>query len=371
MKIAVAVSGGIDSLYALFSLHEEGHDVLALHGQFLPHKPQVDPLPGLLENCKQLDIPLYIYDARKIFQEQVIRPFARQYANGKTPNPCAHCNAHIKFGLLRNKALSLGYDAFATGHYARLIHHQIYGQVLAPAFAHNKDQSYFLALTPRHALENVFFPLSNHSKETAREVLSKHGLTVPVPQESQEICFIPQDDYRSFLQTTLAESFLSETSSTNILSGKGPILLSGSQKVLGQHQGLWRYTEGQRRGHGISWQEALYVVGKDISTNTLYLGTKDYLYSATCHVEKLNIHVDLKLWPKHVFVRTRYRQQAQAATLTYIEETTNGTVAGLNVHFQDLQSLTAPGQVAAIFDTEGHLLGGGLIHNPKQHHVTI
>ena len=289
-QLAVAVSGGVDSLCALLRLREQGHDVLALHGLFLPDaassglRPAPEgprlltaaealatPLPpasrqaveGLQTACGQLGIPLHVADMRAVFDREVVTPFVRAYARGRTPNPCALCNRAIKFGALLDAALSLGADRIATGHYARLLDGPA-GPVLAAADDLAKDQSYFLSLVPRERLRRAVFPLARQDQAASIAQVKDAGLAVPVPQESQEICFIPagEDAYRAFLERRRQAEGLS-------LPGSGPVLLEEADsdgrpvlRPLARHEGLWRYTEGQRRGLGIAHSEPLYVLRK-------------------------------------------------------------------------------------------------------------
>lgn len=347
--IAVAVSGGVDSLYAVYErVREHGPEqVLALHARLLSVPPERDPVPGLHANCEKLGVPLLVVEAKKAFADAVIAPFAVSYAAGHTPNPCSLCNARIKFGLLLETALAEGADRFATGHYARLENHEVYGICLAAAADSAKDQSYFLALVPRDRLDRLCFPLADRCKADVRAELAEAGLQIPLPVESQEICFVPGDDYRAFLHGRGVE-----------LSGAGPVVLLGTSdtKVLGTHQGLWRYTEGQRRGLGIAYSEPLYVVGKDLATNTLLVGPVGELETATCTVENVNLLVPLALWPKDLLVRTRYRQRAVPATVQVQEQN-----ATLYITFHTPQGRAAPGQLGVVYDTEGHVLAGGII----------
>ena len=211
MRIAVAVSGGVDSLCALLLLRRAGHDVLALHGFFLPEQSHprpggaCDPLPGLEAACRALDIPLHTVDLRAVFQREVMIPFARSYAEGRTPNPCARCNRAVKFGALLDAALALGADKLATGHYARLLPgrngEKDAPPVLAAAHDRAKDQSYFLSLVPAARLRHSFFPLADQDKARSVALVAAAGLAVPLPRESQDICFVPENDaaYRPFL----------------------------------------------------------------------------------------------------------------------------------------------------------------------------
>ena len=350
--LAVAVSGGVDSLYALASLKKgaaTGREVLALHGLFLPpalSRGKPDPLPALHHACDQLGIPLHVVDLRAAFEQHVMAPFVAAYAAGRTPNPCALCNARIKFGLLLDAALKLGAQCLATGHYAQMHAHPHYGQVLTQGQDSAKDQSYFLSLVPRERLARAFFPLARVTKAQAVAAVAAWGLTVPLPGESQEICFVPEDQYRPFVQAQAHDRGLA-------LSGPGPMLL-GTQ-VLGQHQGLWQYTEGQRKGLGIAHAEPLYVLAKDHAHNALVLGIKEDLAVREYAVQEINALVPRELWPPTVLARVRYRQKAALAEVEWQD------TACLRLRFHQPQSPTAPGQVAALYDADGVVLAGGII----------
>ena len=296
MTIAVAVSGGADSLYAMASLQREyPGQVIAFHALQKETLPEDDPVPGLEASCRALGVPLHILDLQEAFFRQIVRPFAESYAHGETPNPCVRCNALVKFGLWMDEARKLGADRLATGHYVSLAEHPRYGMALHQGADEAKDQSYFLALTPISRLKNAVFPLARVRKGEVRAALAEWGLSVPLPRESQEICFVPDDDYRAFLKGI----------GVRLPAGGPMVLLDGH--VVGRHGGLWQYTEGQRRGLGVSWTEPLYVIGKDRSRNALLLGTADELPVNACAAGELNFLVPPELWPHELRVRTRYR----------------------------------------------------------------
>ncbi len=374
--IAVAVSGGVDSLYALVSLHEQGHkqghEVIAIHGRFLPVQQSIlDPVCGLDALCQSLRIPLHVLDMRQDFDHHVIQPFVTSYALGTTPNPCALCNTRIKFGLLLDKAQNLGADFLATGHYATLnttAQHisdsavlssissssiSLQNSILAKGKDKQKDQSYFLALVPPERLRKALFPLAQTHKHDNRAFLAQRGIVPPLERESQEICFVPADAYRPFLQQQAMQRNIA-------LSGTGPILLHTEQDTifLGTHRGLWQYTEGQRRGLGIGWKEPLYVCGKDIANNSLLLGTKKSLTLRGCVVRKLNTFIAQDAWPTKTLVRLRYRQEEASAHIVQAHDA-QGTFWHITLHKE--QNLTAPGQIAAVYANDGTVLGGGII----------
>ncbi len=346
--IAVAVSGGIDSLFALYSLYEQGHKVIAVHALFLPHCTKAPD--DLQDHCKRLQIPLHVLDLRKEFDAKVIEPFIQSYANSKTPNPCAICNATMKFGLLMDSSLQLGADFYATGHYATKCEAE-HKSPLSKGIDNTKDQSYFLALTPKHCFEKVIFPLANTKKIDNFNYLQQHGFDVSNKGESQEICFIPNDAYRPFVEQESAQRSIK-------LPAQGPFYIydGNVKRQIGVHQGLWQYTEGQRRGLGVAWKEPLYVCSKDSQSNSITLGPASKLALKGCTVDKINLLVDKEYWPQQVFVRVRYRQVEASATITWQGQS-------LMIEFNDVQSPTACGQVAVIYDKDGSILAGGIITN--------
>ena len=359
MTIAVAVSGGTDSLYALASLCRQtanpSQDVFALHARFRTSTPENDPVPELEARCRELGVDLHVLDLRNAFASLIVQPFVEAYVAGRTPNPCVRCNALVKFGLLLDEARKLGADRIATGHYVRLEEHPRYGLALRQGEDETKDQSYFLALTPVKRLRQALFPLGKIRKDAVRGFLQDWGLAVPLPGESQEICFVPGDDYRTFLK----ESGIR-------LPAGGPMVLQDGL-VVGRHGGLWQYTEGQRRGLGVSWKEPLYVIGKDRSRNALLLGTAAELPVNSCAADELNFLVPPALWPNDLWVRVRYRQRAIPADVHLVGGGPDGTdsTARMLVRFHSPQLPYAPGQLVAVFDEQGYVLAGGIIRKDR------
>lgn len=364
--VAVAVSGGVDSLCALVMLQEAGFRVLALHGLFLPEGPTTAP-DGLAEACAALGVPLHVADLRQIFQHEVLTPFAAAYAQGRTPNPCAYCNRAIKFGALLDAALALGADKLATGHYARLVpspdasanENPAGYPLLAAATDAAKDQSYFLSLVPRRRLSRALFPLHGHAKEQTRAIVAAAGLAVPLPSESQDICFAPPaaqpgisaaEAYRPFLERHWQGAGI-------IPPGPGPVLLldaAGNKREISRHKGLWRYTEGQRKGLGIAHTEPLFVLTKNSATNTLVVGPRSLLGITACLTGPANIALPPQLWPGRLLVRLRHRQRPCPASVGVDGER-------LRIMLDEPQFPTAPGQVAAVYDEEGHVLAAGIV----------
>ncbi len=341
--IAVALSGGTDSLFTLVLLQEAGYDVVGLHGFFKEPDPTREAtVDAIGQLCARMDVPFHVADLRQGFEEKVVEPFVQGWLSGLTPNPCALCNPRVKFGLLLEAAENAGAGLIATGHYARLVDHPTFGQAVMRGVDHTREQSYFLSLVPKERLARARLPLGEWRKENVKAELVRRGLTPPLPSESREICFVPDDDYRVFLEARSVE-----------LPGPGPIL-NAEGTVLGRHRGLWRYTQGQRRGLNIAYSEPLYVLGKDVERNALMVGTKKEFQSQTCLVKQVNLLVDVELWPETVLAQIRYRQQATPARVTWED-------GQLRLAFDEPQPPLPPGQIAALYSEDGTVLAAGVI----------
>lgn len=358
----------MDSLLTLALLTEAGGPVLALHAHFLPPGDTARELAQTLDRlCRGLGVAFHAVDLSEPFRQRVTEPFVAAYASGLTPNPCAACNRDMKFGLLFEEAERLGATGLATGHYARISAGADAGPGSSPGAERGaepddadgphagrglyrgldpaKDQSYFLSLVPREALGRAVFPLGAWRKADVPAALAARGLAPPLPGESQEVCFVPGDDYRAFLQAQ------------NIpLSGPGPAVLENG-RTIGSHLGLWRYTIGQRRGLNLPWSEPLYVLDKREAENTLVVGPKERLATFECRAAGLNLLLEPSLWPQTVLAQTCYRQRALPATAR-VED------GRLSLRFHTAIPKPTPGQVAAVYDASGRVLAGGIIRSP-------
>jgi tRNA-specific 2-thiouridylase len=383
MKTAVAVSGGIDSLYALITLKEQGHEVFALHARFID--TEYDVIPALKNTCHSLNIPLHVADLRKEFNASVIFPFFDFYQNAQTPNPCALCNKSMKFGKLLEYAKKLGAEKLATGHYVRLVPFEnsltnTFGMSIQCAKDDKKDQSYFLALTPLKNLQSALFPLAEKTKEEIIQELANKNIPVPCPKESQEVCFVPHDDYRSFL-ISYGKEFQFDA------HNHGDIFYFDSNtkntKKIAEHKGLWAYTEGQRKGLGIAWSEPLYVIKRDKKTNSLFVSTKDAVNTKFALADRLNFFVPPSLWTGQLYARTRFREKQSpcnvylknnkeklevlidnpdtAMKLQTITPLLSDEHTQLFIEFTEEKQIYASGQILAIYDEKGFLLAGGIL----------
>lgn len=342
MSIAVAVSGGADSLLSLLLLKGQDWPVVAIHAHFLPLDDRQKKLTRSMEAiCHAQSIPFVAVDLSELFRLHVIQPFIESYLRGETPNPCAQCNRTMKFGLLRQEASRLGCDLLATGHYA-ILRQSGTATGLYRGQDPIKDQSYFLSLVPQEALQSAVFPLGQWHKSETLDFLKTQEIIPPVRAESQEICFIPNDDYRRFLADQ-GES----------LSGPGPIV-DTDKRLLGRHQGLWAYTIGQRRGLGIAHPEPLYVLHKEYTSNTLVVGHQNQLFVNSCRTKDVNLLVPPSSWPNDLMVQTVYRQSPRPAQVQLSGDE-------MIIHFLHPEKQPCPGQIAAVYSTEGQVLAGGLI----------
>ncbi len=337
-KVAVALSGGVDSSAAALLLKEAAYEVLGIHMR-LWESPTFDYQAQRAENiCHILDIPYHQVDLQKEFESCVVDYFCQEYQKGRTPNPCVACNRDIKFGLLLNKALSLGADYLATGHYARVEHFRD-GHRLLKATDISRDQSYFLYTLTQEKLGRVLFPLGEHSRDEVKQMAKQSGLPTAT-KSSQDICFISQKNYGAFL---------SQRFSTLV----GDIVDTRGRK-LGQHQGIAFYTIGQRHGLGLASGKPLYVIRIEPESNTIVLGHENELYSQKLTAHELNwISGKLPREPITTQAKIRYKSKEAEATLFPRGDS-------MDVHFAQPQKAVTPGQ-AIVFYNVDEVLGGGII----------
>ena len=341
-KVAVALSGGVDSSAAALLLKEDAYEVIGIHMR-LRESPHFAYQAHRAENiCRILGIPYHQVDLQKEFEAFVVDYFCQEYQRGRTPNPCVACNRHIKFGLLLDKALSLGADYLATGHYAR-VEHSRDGHRLLKAADTMRDQSYFLYTLTQEKLGLVMFPLGEHSRDEVKR-MAKQAKLPTATKSSQDICFISRKNYGVFL-------------SQRFPTLPGDIVDTGGRK-LGQHRGIAFCTIGQRHGLGLASGQPLYVVRIEPEHNRIVLGQEKELYSRKLTAQKLNwISGKSPREPITARARIRYKSEEAEAVLSFRNDS-------VDVHFAQPQKAVTPGQ-AIVFYKDGELLGGGTISNVK------
>ncbi len=338
-KIAIGLSGGVDSSTAASLLLQQGYDVTGIILRLKPDSLADSDIADAQRIADALGIELHVVDRREIFRKCVIEPFVSEYLAARTPNPCVECNAAIKFGVMLDYALEIGCDGIATGHYARI--EEKNGRFLLKRSESAKDQSYFLYRLNQFQLSHTMFPLEGMEKEKIREIAEKANLPVAQKRDSQEICFVPNDDYIAYL------------SAMGISSPKGNFV-DKSGNILGTHNGIINYTIGQRKGLG-AFGKPMFVTGINAENNTVTIGENGSQYSRGLVADKMNFIAFEELTePIRADVKIRFRAKEQPATVT---PNGDGTVT---IIFDEPQRSVTPGQGAVMYDGNT-LLGGGRI----------
>jgi tRNA-specific 2-thiouridylase len=389
-RIVVAMSGGVDSSVAAALLKEQGHEVIGIMLR-LWSEPGVieaedDGVERVVQNkccsleavddarrvARQLDIPFYLVNVEEEFKDKIVDSFYEDYVAGRTPNPCLTCNRHIRFTVLLKRALGLGADYLATGHYVRVDDHPITGKRrLRRGLDPDKDQSYVLHVLNQFQLTHACFPLGDYTKPQVRAMAAERGMRVATKAESQEICFVAQNDYRGFIDRYAAAhagaavpvgarvSAGREASSQRLISipRPGPIY-DQDGRLLGRHRGLAYYTIGQRKGLGLTAREPLHVLKINAAQNALIVGPAEALNRSEFIVGKMHyVSGDTPEEPFAARVRVRYKAQEQPALVT--------PIAGNRVQVRLIQPQRAitPGQAAVFYGGQDgdEVLCGGII----------
>ena len=342
-KILIAMSGGVDSSVAAYLMQEKGFSC----GGAIMSLWEENTAPAAADAEKvaeRLNMPFYILDAADAFRRQVVDYFIQSYEQGLTPNPCVRCNRHMKFGWFLDRALELGYDGIATGHYARIKKDPETGRyLLCRAADPGKDQSYFLACLDQHQLAHTHFPLGELTKEQARAIAEEQGLVNARKKDSQDICFVPDGDYVAFMKRYTGKDY------------PGGDYLDLSGKVVGKHCGAVCYTLGQRKGLGVALGAPVYVCAKDMRANTVTVGPESALFATTLLADSWNwFPFEALTEPVRVTAKARYRHTPQPATVYPMED------GGAKVVFDEPQRAMTPGQSVVLYDGDT-VVGGGVI----------
>lgn len=343
-KIAVGMSGGIDSSVTAALLSEQGYTVTGVTLR-LWDRGDADEKDAAAV-AKALGIPHETWDLRREFYDAVVLPFGRAYGEGQTPNPCVSCNRFLKFGAMLDAALSRGFDGVATGHYARVSQDETGRWRLYKAADVKKEQTYVLYSLTQHQLAHVLFPLGKYRKEEIRAYAENHGFSTAHKADSQDICFVPDGDYVDFLTHTLGM----------VLTPGDFIDMAGN--VIGTHRGVEAYTVGQRKGLGVAFGEPRFVVDKDATKRTVTLGTNADTFADGLIAGEMNWIVPQPDAPFRVCARTRYNQTEQPATVTPLAD------GRAQVQFDVPHRAITPGQAVVFYDGDA-VLGGGVIQSRK------
>ena len=341
-KVLLGMSGGVDSSVSALLLKKQGYEVIGITLEMFDNDSNVSL--DAKKVCDSLHIPHYTFSCKNDFKRHVIDDFISCYSNCKTPNPCIECNRYIKFGYMYEKAKELGCYYIATGHYARNEYNKEYDRwVLKKSNAGSKDQTYVLWNIPKDVIEHIIFPLSDfENKEQIREIAREADLEAANKPDSEDICFIPDGNYKAFLENNSS------------IKAKVGNIVNSSGEVLGKHTGLYNYTIGQRKGLGIAYKVPLFVLGFNEEKNEVIVGEEKELYKKEILVNNINLLLIDKIdKPMLVDVKTRYSTKSAKATIIQNENT-------IKVTFEEPQRAITPGQ-SAVFYINDIVLGGGKI----------
>ena len=350
-NVAVAMSGGVDSSVAAALLKEKGYQVIGVTMQVCPggkESTSADAVPAFIKDAQRvansLGIPHHVFDLREVFHDKVIVPFCQEYRAGRTPNPCVRCNSYIKFDVLLDKARSLGANCIATGHHARAVRDDASGRMfLQKGRDRQKDQSYFLYMLTQEQLRHATFPVGHLTKEEVRKKARARNLPTGSRPESQDICFIPDNNYADFLKDFIPQG-----------SEPGPIL-DEHENIVGRHRGIIYYTIGQRKRLGISAGEPQYVIAIEPDHNAIIVGGRESALGDELTATQVNwIAIDPPTDAITARAKIRYRHPEAIVIINPLNK------GSISVKFKEPQLAITPGQSIVFYDGD-KVLGGGTI----------
>lgn len=350
-KAIIAMSGGVDSSVAAFLMKEKGFDCIGATMKLYDNEDinisaektccSADDVEDARSVASRLSIPFYVFNYKSEFKEKVIDKFISDYENGATPNPCIECNRYLKFEKFYHRMEELQFDYVVTGHYAR-IEEKDGWFYLKKAADHTKDQSYVLYSLTQNQLSHILFPLGEYSKSEIRDIAEKNGFLNARKKDSQDICFVPDGDYVGFIERYSGKTY----PEGNFVDING--------NILGRHQGIIRYTNGQRKGLGIAFGKPLYVAGKNVEENTVTLCTNEELFSKELIAGDFNWIIPNPDKQIRCAARVRYNMKEQPATAYMLDD------SRVKIIFDEPQRAITKGQAAVLYDGDT-VIGGGTI----------
>ena len=358
-SVLIGMSGGVDSSVAAALLKEQGYHVIGATMRLWTYSDSCNmkhegccaesAVEDARRVCDKLGIDFYVMNFKDMFKDKVVDYFVDEYIHGRTPNPCIACNKYLKFDALLKKALAMGIDYVATGHYAKIEKGEDGKYILRASEAVKKDQSYVLYTMTQRQLAHTKFPLGDRNKPEIRELAEQLSFCNARKHDSQDICFVPDGDYVKFMEQYTGKHYPA-----------GDFLdLDG--KPVGKHKGAVRYTVGQRRGLGLAMGEPVYVCGKDMEKNTVSVGPEAALFSDTVIVDDMNwISIPELTEPIHIKAKIRYRHAEQPVTVSPMED------GRVKLVFDEPQRAAAIGQAAVLYDGDVVVGGGTIVDVPKQ-----